>query len=101
MGMIVGCIATLRPLFRRVLNLGGDSIPERTPRDHHTIWPTSGSRYGGRDEEWVVLREVNDAKAKRSSIQLPDSASEEQILGNNIKIARDIHITYTDQDEKQ
>ena len=37
--MIVGCVATLGPLFRRALNLGGDSVPERTPKDQHTMCP--------------------------------------------------------------
>ena len=36
-GIIVGCVATLRPLFRRVFNLGGDSMPERTPQASYNV----------------------------------------------------------------
>jgi hypothetical protein len=71
-GMIVGCVATLRPLFRRVFNLGGDSVPERTLKDPPT-WPISSVRYRRREEEWVALHEPNDAKAKGSSIQLRET----------------------------
>jgi hypothetical protein len=30
LGLIVGCVMTLRPLFRRVLNLGGDTSNKRS-----------------------------------------------------------------------
>lgn len=101
-GMIVGCVATLRPLFRRVFNLGGDSVPECTPKDHYTMWPTSNLRHGGGEEEWVVLHEPNDAMAKRLPTQLQDSESEEHILGNEIKITKTIlqSITYPQEEEE-
>jgi len=102
-GMIVGCVATLRPLFRRVFNLGGDSVPERTPKDPHTTWPNSNVRYGRREEEWVALHEPNDANAKGSSTQLPDSESEEHILRNEIKVTKTIlqSVTYPAGEEEQ
>jgi hypothetical protein len=98
--MIVGCVATLRPLFRRVFNLGGDSVPERTPKDPPT-WPNSSVRYGRREEEWVALHEPNDAKAKGSSTQLPGSESEEHILGNGIKITQTILQSVTHPGEEE
>ncbi|TEY35781.1 hypothetical protein BOTCAL_0579g00040 [Botryotinia calthae] len=84
-GMIVGCISTLRPLFRRLLNLGGESIPKRTP-NFHTIWPSNNVRSGGQDEEWVVLSETDDtmAKARKSHAPIRGSESKECILGNEI-----------------
>ena len=101
-GIIVGCVATLRPLFRRVVNFGGDSMPERTPQDHHTIWPSSNARYDRREEEWVALHELNDVNAKGSSTHLPDSESEEHILGNRIIVSKTIlkSITHPKEDEE-
>jgi hypothetical protein len=99
-GMIVGCVATLRPLFRRVFNLGGDSVPERTLKDPPT-WPISSVRYRRREEEWVALHEPNDAKAKGSSIQLLESESEERILGNGIKITQTILQSVTHPGEEE
>jgi hypothetical protein len=99
-GMIVGCVATLRPLFRRVFNLGGDSVPERTLKDPPT-WPISSVRYRRREEEWVALHEPNDAKAKGSSVQLLESESEERILGNGIKITQTILQSVTHPGEEE
>ncbi|TGO44020.1 hypothetical protein BCON_0649g00020 [Botryotinia convoluta] len=95
-GMIVGCISTLRPLFRRLLNLGGDSAPERTP-NHHTIWPSNNVRSGGQDEEWVVLCETDDAmaKARKSHAPLRGSESKEYILGSGIEITKTVLHDFT------
>ena len=38
LGLIVGCVMTLRPLFRKALNLGGDTSNKRSGR--------SSGRYG-------------------------------------------------------
>ncbi|KAF2128003.1 hypothetical protein P153DRAFT_319184 [Dothidotthia symphoricarpi CBS 119687] len=102
-GVIVGCIATLRPLFRRVFNLGGDSVPDRSTRDHHTMWPASHARHGGRDEEWVVLHEPTKSEAKRSTYPLQDSESKESILGSDIKITKTIlqSVTYQEEEEER
>lgn len=84
-GMIVACVATLRPLFRRVFNLGGGSQPNTTPGAAYAKRPAIKLRANGRDEEWVAL---NDAKMA-SVVQgrtLPDSDSEEHILGSGIKV---------------
>jgi hypothetical protein len=99
-GMIVGCVATLRPSFRRVFNLGEDSVPERTPKDR-PAWPNSSVRYGRREEEWVALHEPNDAKAKGSSTQLPGSEGEEHILGNGIKTTQTILQSVTHPGEEE
>ena len=65
-------------------------MPERTPKDQHTMWPISNVRYGRREEEWVALHEPNDANAKGMSTQPRDTESEEHILGNKIKITKTI-----------
>lgn len=101
-GTIVGCAATLRPLFRRVFNLGEDSVPEHTPKDP-PMRPNSSVRYGRREEGWVTLHEPNDAKAKGSSTKLPGLEGEEHILGDGIEITQTIlqSVTYPAREEEQ
>ncbi|KAM3071820.1 hypothetical protein ACMFMG_009677 [Clarireedia jacksonii] len=103
-GMIVGCISTLRPLFRRILNLGGDSTGVSTPHQN-TLWPSSNMRPGGRDEEWVALCETDAAKpAKNMPTHLMGSESRENILrtGNGIAITKTVaqDFTYPAEDSK-
>ncbi|XPS80514.1 hypothetical protein M3J09_012467 [Ascochyta lentis] len=83
--MIVGCVATLRPLFRRVFNLGGDTQPNNTPGASYAKRPAIKLRPNGRDEEWVALSDSEMANVVQGQT-LPDSSSEEYILGNGIKV---------------
>jgi hypothetical protein len=101
-GMIVGCVATLRPLFRRIFNLDGNSVPERTPKDH-TVWGSANAPCNGRGEDWVMLYEQNDTRVKalKSSTQLRHSESEESILGTGIKITKTIMQNSTRVEEDQ
>jgi hypothetical protein len=104
--MIVGCVATLRPLFRRIFSLGGNSVPERTPIDHHTTWPGVNARDDGRGHEWVVLHKLNNAdrvKDKKPSTQLRHSESEEHILRTGIKITKTVlqNNTYVGKEEEE
>lgn len=87
-GVIVGCVATLRPLFRRIFNLGGDSLQQQTPGASYGSRPTKPKLRGG-DEEWVVLSEskVGSAVQGRS---ISDSNSEEYILAGGIKVTREV-----------
>lgn len=84
-GMIVGCVATLRPLFRRAFNLGGDSQPQNTPGASYAKRPAIKRRLSGRDEEWVALSDSKVASVVQGRT-LPDSSSEEHILGKGIKV---------------
>ena len=89
-GVIVGCVATLRPLFRRVFNLGGDSAPHNTPAASYAK-RTTKLRPGRGDEEWVVLSESKSKVA--SAVQarsISDSNSEEYILAGGIKVTREV-----------
>lgn len=81
-GMIVGCVATLRPLFRRVFNLGGDTAPHNTPGQSYA---KKLVRPRGNDEEWVALSDSKMASVVQGRT-MPDSSSEEYILGNGIKV---------------
>lgn len=89
-GVIVGCVATLRPLFRRVFNLGGDSAPHNTPGASY-VKRTTKLRPGRGDEEWVVLSESKSkvASAVRAK-SISDSNSEEYILAGGIKVTREV-----------
>lgn len=88
-GMIVGCVATLRPLFRRIFNLGGDTTGAQiTPGQSYAKRPTK-PRVNGRDEEWVALSDSKMASVVQGRT-LPDSSSEEHILGNGIKVTREV-----------
>lgn len=80
-GMIVGCIATLRPLFRRVFNLGGDSTIKRNQKSHPTVWPGNNSRATGKADEWMALKETNG---------MNDTGSEEHMLGNRIRVTKSV-----------
>ena len=84
-GMFVACVATLRPLFRRVFNLGGDTNPHNTPGASYAKRPALKMRASGRDEEWVALSDSMMAIMVEGHT-LPDSSSEEHILGNGIKV---------------
>ncbi|KAJ8111734.1 hypothetical protein OPT61_g5736 [Boeremia exigua] len=86
MGVIVGCVATLRPLFRRVFNLGGDSASNETPGASYSKRPSKLRQRSG-DEEWVVLNESKMASVVHGRT-LPGSSSEEHILGHGIKVTR-------------
>ena len=81
-GMIVGCVATLRPLFCRVFNLGGDTGPNNTLGQSYA---KKLARPRGNDEEWVVLSDSKVANMVQGRT-VPDSSSEEYILGNGIKV---------------
>lgn len=90
-GMIVGCVATLRPLFRRIFNLGGDTTGAHiAPAQSYAKRPTK-ARADGRDEEWVALNNSKMASVVQGR-PLPDSSSEEHILGNGIKVTREIDV---------
>jgi hypothetical protein len=84
-GLIVGCVATLRPLFSKILKLGGDSSVQHTPAASYAKRPVVKSHLAGRDEEWVALSDKN----MTSSVQ-KGSEDEEYILppigGNGIKV---------------
>ncbi|KAI4625150.1 uncharacterized protein J4E87_004996 [Alternaria ethzedia] len=90
-GMIVGCVATLRPLLQRVLKLGssGSSHPH-TPAAGYAKRPVIKSRLSGRDEEWVALEDgqmVNMVHGQGST------GSEEYILpvkGGGIQVTRSV-----------
>lgn len=58
-GVIVGCVATLRPLLQRVLKLGssGGTGPHQTPVAGYAKRPIVKSHMSGRDEEWVALED--------------------------------------------
>ena len=92
-GMIVGCVATLRPLLQRVLKLGssGSSNPHHhTPKAGYARRPAVKSHLSGMDEEWVALEDgqtVNMVQGRSTS-----SGSEEHILP--VK-ETDIHVTST------
>ena len=81
-GMIVGCVATLRPLFRRIFDLGGDTAPNNTPGQSYA---KKLARPRGHDEEWVALSDSKMASVVQGRT-VPDSSSEEYILGNGIKV---------------
>ncbi|KAF7576992.1 hypothetical protein PtrSN002B_004345 [Pyrenophora tritici-repentis] len=91
-GMIVGCVATLRPLLQRVLRLGssGSSNPNhQTPKAGYVRRPAVKSHLSGRDEEWVALEDgqmVNMVQGRSTS------GSEEHILPMN---GTGIHVTST------
>jgi hypothetical protein len=87
-GVIVACVATLRPLFRDLFNLGGDTSPHNTP----------GANYGRRSnvrlgsqggEEWVSLSE-HEMASKVQGGMTRDSSSQEHILGSDIKVTRTV-----------
>ena len=90
-GAIVGCVATLRPLFRRLLNLGGETTPHNTPGASYGRRP-SRLRVRSGDEEWVALggSQVSTAGHCRSM----DSSSEENILGEGIKVTREVQTDF-------
>jgi hypothetical protein len=84
-GLIVGCVATLRPLFSKILRLGGDSSVHHTPAASYAKRPIVKSHLAGRDEEWVALSD----KKMTSSVQGKGSEDEEYILppvGSGIKV---------------
>jgi hypothetical protein len=90
-GMIVGCVATLRPLLQRVLKLGssGGTNPHQTPAAGYAKRPIIKSHINSRDEEWVSLEDnqiVNIVHGQGSS------GSEEYILP--VK-GSGIHVTST------
>lgn len=90
-GVIVGCVATLRPLFRKVFNLGGDTTgAHNTPGQSYAKRPTK-ARLQGRDEEWVALGDSKMASVVQGRT-LPDSSSEEHILGSGIKVTREVDV---------
>jgi hypothetical protein len=91
-GVIVGCVATLRPLFRRLLNLGGDTTPHNTPGASYGRRP-SRLRVRTGDEEWVALggSQVSTAAHDRP---MRDSGSEESILGEGIKVTREVQTDF-------
>jgi hypothetical protein len=72
-GIIVACVATLRPLFRDLFNLGGASVKQRTPIAIH-VRRKNGRMGRSEDDEWVSLEGRKIA------------SSEEHILGNTVKI---------------
>ncbi|KAL6155506.1 hypothetical protein ACJQWK_05210 [Exserohilum turcicum] len=87
-GMIVGCVATLRPLLQRVLKLGsnGSSDPYQTPAVGYIKRPTVKGHLSGRDEEWVALDDGQMVNTVRGQGSL---GSEEYILpmkGNGIHV---------------
>ncbi|KAH7384393.1 hypothetical protein DE146DRAFT_770226 [Phaeosphaeria sp. MPI-PUGE-AT-0046c] len=83
-GVIVACVATLRPLFRNIFKLGGDTSLQRSPLAKSGR--RSNARLGsGRDAEWVSLSDSKmPGKVQRSSQR--DSGSEEHVLGNTITV---------------
>ena len=90
-GVIVGCVSTLRPLFRTIFNLGGDTTgAHNTPGQSYAKRPTK-ARAHGRDEEWVALGDSKMASVVQGRT-LPDSSSEEHILGNGIKVTREVDV---------
>jgi hypothetical protein len=64
-GLIVGCVATLRPLFSKILRLGGGSSAHLTPAASYAKRPIVKSHLAGRDEEWIALSD----KKITSSVQ--------------------------------
>jgi hypothetical protein len=83
-GIIVACVATLRPLFRDLFNLGGDTGRQRTPITNYGR--RSNVRLGNRrEQEWVSLSDQKMASEVQGGT-LRDSSSEEHILGNAIKV---------------
>jgi hypothetical protein len=90
-GMVVGCVATLRPLLQRVLELGSSgSTHPHTPAAGYAKRPVIKSRLSGRDEEWVALEDgqmVNMVHGQESI------GSEEYILpvkGGGIQVTRSV-----------
>ncbi|EUC28547.1 hypothetical protein COCVIDRAFT_109583 [Bipolaris victoriae FI3] len=91
-GMIVGCVATLRPLLQRVLKLGssGSSATPQTPAAGYAKRPAVKSHLTGRDEEWVALEDGQTVNMVRGQGSV---GSEEFILPS--KDYRGIHVTST------
>lgn len=91
-GMIVGCVATLRPLLQRVLKLGssGSSATPQTPAAGYAKRPAVKSHLTGRDEEWVALEDGQMVNMVRGQGSV---GSEEFILPS--KDYRGIHVTST------
>ena len=94
MGVIVGCVATLRPLLQRVLRLGSSgssAAPYQTPSAGYAKRPAVKNRLNGRDEEWVALEDgkvTNTVHGQGGSV-----SSEEHILAG--KDFQGIHVTST------
>jgi hypothetical protein len=91
-GMIVGCVATLRPLLQRVLKLGssGGTNPRQTPAAGYAKRPVKRSRLSGRDEEWVALE---DSQMVNMTHGQGTIGSEEHILpmkGGGIQVTRSV-----------
>lgn len=103
MGMIVGCVATLRPLFRRVFDLGKYSTPMHGSKDYHKKWTGNSERPDARSEEWMALHEskINTTKATALPTHLRDSESEEHILGGGIKITQTIQQNIVSSDDEE
>ncbi|EFQ85796.1 hypothetical protein PTT_19153 [Pyrenophora teres f. teres 0-1] len=91
-GMIVGCVATLRPLLQRVLRLGSSGSSNQnhpTPKASYARRPAVKSHLSGRDEEWVALEDGQMVNMVQGG---STSGSEEHILP--IK-ETSIHVTST------
>jgi hypothetical protein len=92
-GVIVGCVATLRPLLQRVLQLGSSgssATPHQKPASGYAKRPIVNSHMSGRNEEWVALEDgqmVNTVRGQSSG------GSEEYILPPIDY--RGIHVTST------
>lgn len=98
-GMIVGCISTLRPLFRRVFNLGEASGEASGQKFDRTVWPSNNrSRHAYTEfegfENGYELPEgttmVKGGQSRSSLRSLKDDSSQEHILEGGIKVSRSI-----------
>ncbi|USP74527.1 hypothetical protein yc1106_01801 [Curvularia clavata] len=92
-GVIVGCVATLRPLLQRVLRLGssgGSAAPYQNPSAGYAKRPAVKNRLTGRDEEWVALEDNKLTNTVRGQGSM---GSEEHILAG--KDFHGIHVTST------
>lgn len=92
-GVIVGCVATLRPLLQRVLRLGSSgssAAPYQTPSPGYAKRSAVKNRLTGRDEEWVALEDNKLTNTVRGQGSM---GSEEHILAG--KDFHGIHVTST------
>ncbi|KAF2136967.1 uncharacterized protein K452DRAFT_312771 [Aplosporella prunicola CBS 121167] len=72
-GLIVGCISTLRPLFRKLLHLGGSDSDTSTPSKGltaHSGWPSNGRRtYKECESAYELQNSAEDSKFGSTAIE--------------------------------
>jgi hypothetical protein len=106
-GMFVGNVATLRPLFRSFLDrtvrdTGCSSHSFRTGNSRFSLWyELSGHGKSGKHTCSATVSQVRGAHGKRRDSQLSDGDSQKQIIQSNdvqghadLMVSRQVNITY-------